>query len=106
MAAVTQIGHRHSQGRAYSDKKLAGGKTPKEALRALKRQISNAIIACLQADARRAKDPGGQPLDTKRLSFRTSTRACQDDPRPARIWLIGAVVDARSCRTARHFHRG
>ncbi|HET9967935.1 MAG TPA: transposase, partial [Streptosporangiaceae bacterium] len=25
MAAVTQIGHRHSQGRAYSDKKLAGG---------------------------------------------------------------------------------
>jgi transposase len=64
MAAVTQIHHRHSDGRAYYDKKLAEGKTPKEALRSLKRQISNAIFACLQADARRAeariKSPGGQ----------------------------------------------
>jgi len=66
MAAVTQIRHRHSQGRAYYDKKLAEGKTPKEALRCLKRQISDAIFARLQADARRAaaaaaKSPGGQP---------------------------------------------
>ena len=64
MAAVTQIRHRHSRGRAYYDKKLAEGKTPKEALRGLKRQISNAIFACLQADARRAAarpgGPGGQ----------------------------------------------
>jgi hypothetical protein len=64
MAAITQIRHRHSQGRAYYDKKLAEAKTPKEALRALKRQISNAIFACLQADARRAAarpgGPGGQ----------------------------------------------
>src|SRR5271170_8145218 len=64
MAAVTQVSHRHSDGRACYDKKLAEGKTPKEALRALKRQISNAIFACLQADARRAaaraKGPGGQ----------------------------------------------
>jgi transposase len=63
MAAVTQIRYRHSQGRAYYDKKLAEGKTGKEALRCLKRQISDAIYACLQADARRAagaKSPGGQ----------------------------------------------
>jgi transposase len=64
MAAVTQIRRRHSQGRAYYDKKLAEGKTPKEALRALKRQVSDAIFACLQADARRAaaraEGPGGQ----------------------------------------------
>jgi transposase len=64
MVAVTQVRHQHSKGRAYYDKKLAEGKTPKEALRALKRQVSNAIFACLQADARRAaaraKDPGGQ----------------------------------------------
>jgi transposase len=32
MAAVTQIRHRHSPGRAYYDKKLAEGKTPKEAM--------------------------------------------------------------------------
>jgi transposase len=64
MAAITQIRNRHSQGRACYDKKLAEGKTLKEALRALKRQVSNAIFACLQADARRAaaraKGPGGQ----------------------------------------------
>ena len=64
IAAITQIGHRHSEGRAYYDKKLAEGKTPKEALRALKRQLSNAIFGCLQADARRSAarvgDPGGQ----------------------------------------------
>ena len=34
MVAITQIRHRHSEGRAYYDKKLAEGKTPKEALRA------------------------------------------------------------------------
>src|SRR6266550_3344230 len=33
MAAVTQIRYRHSPGRAYYDKKLAEGKTGKEALR-------------------------------------------------------------------------
>jgi transposase len=64
IAAITQVGHRHSEGRVYYDKKLAEGKTPKEALRALKRQVSNAIFACLQADARRAaacsEGPGGQ----------------------------------------------
>jgi len=38
MAAVTQIRYRHTKGRAYYDKKLTEGKTPKEALRALKRQ--------------------------------------------------------------------
>ena len=64
MAAITQIRNKHSEGRAYYDKKLAEGKTPKEALRSLKRQVSNAMFACLQADARRAAaragGPGGQ----------------------------------------------
>jgi len=67
MAAVTQIRYRHSDGRAYYDRKLAEGKTPKEALRCLKRRISDAIYTHLQADARRAaavartRGPGGQP---------------------------------------------
>ncbi|HEY2575870.1 MAG TPA: transposase, partial [Streptosporangiaceae bacterium] len=64
MAAVTQVRQPHSEGRAYFDKKLAEGKTRKEALRALKRQVSDAVFARLRADARRAaaqvKDPGGQ----------------------------------------------
>jgi transposase len=64
MAAVTQVRHRHSDGRACYDTKLAEGKTGKEALRSLKRQISKAIFACLQAGTRRAATrvdgPGGQ----------------------------------------------
>ncbi len=49
MAAVTQVGQRHSDGRAYYDKKVAEGKTAKEALRALKRQVSDAICKRLKA---------------------------------------------------------
>jgi transposase len=66
MAAVTQIRYRDTPGRAYYDRKIAEGKTPKEALRALKRRVSDAIFARLQADARHpaavlAEGPGGQP---------------------------------------------
>jgi transposase len=63
MAAITQIRYKHSDGRAYYDKKITEGKTPKEALRALKRQISDAIYKHLRADAARAaasiQGPGG-----------------------------------------------
>jgi transposase len=58
MAAVTQIRHRHSDGRAYYDRKLAEGKNPKEALRSLKRRVSNAIFARLKADARAGRRSG------------------------------------------------
>jgi transposase len=62
MAAVTQVRYPHSDGRAYYDKKLAEGKTAKEALRALKRQVSDALYKHLRADAARsAGSPGGQP---------------------------------------------
>ena len=56
MAAVTQVRHRHSEGRAYYDRKVAEGKTGKEALRALKRRISDALYAAMVADARRAEE--------------------------------------------------
>ena len=63
MAAITQLRHKHSEGRACYDKKVAEGKTRKEALRSLKRKVSDAIFARLQADARQAREkgPGGQP---------------------------------------------
>jgi len=67
VAAITQIRHRHSDGRACYDRKIAEGKTHKEALRCLKRRISDAVFARLQADARhaagapQAAGPGGQP---------------------------------------------
>src|SRR5438067_3322758 len=60
MAAITQIRHKHSDGRAYYERKIAAGKTHKEALRCLKRRISDAIYARLRADAHEA-GPGGQP---------------------------------------------
>ena len=60
MAAITQIRHKHSDGRACYERKIAAGKTHREALRGLKRRISDAIYARLRADAR-AASPGGQP---------------------------------------------
>ena len=60
MAAINWIRHKHSDGRACCQRKLAEGKTRKEALRCLKRRISDAIYARLRADAREA-GPGGQP---------------------------------------------
>jgi transposase len=61
MAAITQIRQHHSEGRAFYDKKLAEGKTHREALRSLKRQISDAVFARLRADARRGADQAGDP---------------------------------------------
>jgi transposase len=54
MAAVTQLRCAHSPGRGYYERKIGEGKTPKEALRALKRRISDALWAAMVADARRA----------------------------------------------------
>jgi len=95
MAAITQLRHKHSQGRAYYDKKVAEGKTHKEALRSLKRRISDAIFARLQADARQASTmgPGGQPGNgsdssaasshPKRQLFGPATPGPGTTPRPA-----------------------
>jgi transposase len=49
IAAVTQLRH-DTNGRAYYGKKIAEGKTPKEAIRALKRRISDAVYRRLIAD--------------------------------------------------------
>ncbi len=54
MAAVTQIRY-PCPGRTYYDKKLGEGKTKKEALRALKRRISDVVYRQLQADHQRAQ---------------------------------------------------
>jgi transposase len=49
LIAVTQIAH-DTPGRAYFERKLAEGKSKKEALRSLKRHISDAVWRQLQAD--------------------------------------------------------
>ncbi len=53
IAAVTQIRFSHSEGRAFLERKVAEGKTNKEALRAVKRRISDAVYRQLLADAAR-----------------------------------------------------
>ena len=65
IAAVSQISHTNNPGRVYYDRKVAEGKSSKKALRALKRQISNALYRAMIADANKRADsgaegPGGQ----------------------------------------------
>jgi hypothetical protein len=92
MAAITQIRHPHSDGRAYYERKVAEGKTHKEALRCLKRRISDAVYTRLQADAQPAAraamtGPGGQPGNDSDSSAAGSRPARQlfgqATPRPA-----------------------
>ena len=63
IAAIAQIRH-DTDGRAYYRRKLAEGKTPMEALRCLKRRLSDAVYRQLVADAQRSRasdeaGPGG-----------------------------------------------
>ena len=57
MAAITQIRNPGTHGRIYFERKVTEGKTKKEALRSLKRQISNAVYRQLLHDVERG--PGG-----------------------------------------------
>jgi transposase len=52
MAAITQIRHPGTEGRIYFERKVAEGKTKKEAIRSLKRQVSDAVYRQLLLDAR------------------------------------------------------
>jgi hypothetical protein len=74
VAAVTQVSH-DTPGRVYYDRKVAEGKTSKEAIRALKRRLSDVVHRHLVADARqhrlrRARAPSEIALDTERLRSR------------------------------------
>jgi transposase len=66
-AAITQIPHARNGGRACYDRKIAEGKTCKQALRCHKQPISDAVFARLQAGAPKAtataaaNGPAGQP---------------------------------------------
>jgi hypothetical protein len=52
MMAVTQIRNPRTAGRAYYERKRLEGKTGKEALRCLKRRLSDVIYRQLVADQR------------------------------------------------------
>jgi transposase len=57
MMAMVQV-RRPSTGQTYYRRKLAEGKSPKEALRCLKRRLSDAVYRCLVADQRLAVATG------------------------------------------------
>ena len=104
MAAITQIRHAHSPGRAYYDRKLAEGKTKKEALRALKRRISDALYQRLVADAAAKTGPGRQTGTTEQASVTGLTpqqpalRNSQSRTRAKRRTRPLTAVTARSPR--------
>jgi hypothetical protein len=67
IAAVCQIRH-DTPGRAYYRRKLAEGKTSLEALRCLRRRLSDVVYRQLVADAAATDTPGNNttPEDTRR----------------------------------------
>ena len=62
IAGIVQLRH-DTAGRAYYRRKLAAGKTPMEAMRCLRRRLSDAVYRQLAADApaREEASPGGHP---------------------------------------------
>ncbi|WP_243420599.1 transposase [Micromonospora globispora] len=62
--AVVQLRNR-TEGRAHFDAKKTAGKSSMEAMRALKRRLSNVVYARMVADQKRRKaaDPGGHSQD-------------------------------------------
>ena len=54
MVAICQMRHPGSAGRVYVDRKVAEGKTKREAIRALKRHISNVVYRQLVIDDQRS----------------------------------------------------
>jgi transposase len=81
MVAITQI-RNDCAGRDFFLRKQAEGKSPKEAVRALKRRISDAIYRQLVADAEAERDPGGQVGTTPKTSVTGPTPTTGSSVRP------------------------
>jgi transposase len=88
--AIAQLRH-DTPGRAYYRRRLAEGKTPMEAVRALKRHLSNVIYQQMLRDAQRARTiqtgPGGQTGATLQSSadspIPTAASSDKSQPGPA-----------------------
>ena len=84
IAAVTQVRSTTSAGHAYYARKIVEGKTHNEAMRALKRRISDTVYRHLVADASAAakRGPGGQSGTTPKTSVTGSTPTAGSSVRP------------------------
>ena len=87
MMAVTQIRHPGTDGRRYYERKRKEGKTPKEALRCLKRRLSDLVYYQLLADRRGTIGTCGSPTTpppTRSTSTSPATRSRRAAPPPGR----------------------
>ena len=74
MVAICQIRQTNSECRIYFEKKVAEGKTKREAIRSLKRRVSNAVYR-QPSSTHRSKGPRGQAGTTHSLRDRLCTLA-------------------------------
>jgi transposase len=80
--AVVQL-RNPTEGRAYYDRKVAAGKTPMEAMRCLKRRLSDIVYHQMITDARAARtDPGGHSGTTLQPSVTDLTPAAGSSDKP------------------------
>jgi transposase len=92
MMAVTQIRYPTSTGRQYYERKRKEGKTPKEALRCLKRRLSDLVYYQMLADLRSTIEGCGSPTTP------TPTRSTSTSP--ATRSRRAAPLSRRPCRPA------
>ena len=81
IAAISQI-RLDTDGRAYYRRKRAEGKKPLEAIRCLKRRISDAIYRQLIADEALKQGPGGQAGTTPKTSVTGPTPTAGSSVKP------------------------
>lgn len=74
MAAVTQLRFPSSAGRRYYERKRLEGKTPKEALRCLKRRLSDVVYRQLMIDKSATIDPCALPTTAARTRSTSPSR--------------------------------
>ena len=107
-AAVTQIHFPGTPGRGYYDRKRAEGKSGKEAIRALKRRISDLICARLVADAKTAgtwtRGPGGQAGNVSKSSA-TGSHPAKPALRKSHSRTTPNTTTRRTTRTRKNLPR-
>ncbi|GAB2630346.1 IS110 family RNA-guided transposase [Nocardia goodfellowii] len=81
--AIVQL-RNHTAGRVYYDARKAGGKTSMEAMRALKRRLSNVVYTRMLADQQRCElaGPGGQSGTTTDSSATGSNPSTDPSDKP------------------------
>jgi hypothetical protein len=97
--AVTQVRQPNSPGRGYYERKRLEGKTPKEALRCLKRRLSDVVFRQMVADhARHAAGPAGtiEPCGSATTPKPTRPTSASATPKAPRT----APPPKPTCRTA------